>query len=113
MRLPFDIRVHAVVELVAGLILVLLPLLLAFPPLGLIVTVLLGVILTGSALGLTTDRHPSMIVHAQFDSLFTVVAALAALGLAVAGQPAAAILLSATVALQAVLGLGTRYALID
>jgi hypothetical protein len=111
MRLPFDI--HATLEFLAGLVLILCPLALGFDPLGMIVSILLGVILTGSALGLTASRRPSPIVHRQFDSLFGVLAALAALGLALAGQPAAVILLTAVVVLQTGLSVVTRYAVLD
>lgn len=107
---PLSLPAHGAIEFLAGIVMMLAPVALVFSPPALIVSVALGAILTGSALGLSTQRPLSVAAHTHFDSAFVIVTALAALGFALAGQVAAVVLLSAVVLLQAALSFGTRYA---
>ncbi len=100
---------HGAIEFLAGIVMMLTPVALLFSAPALIVSVVLGAILTGSALGLSTQRPQSVASHTHFDSAFLVITALAALALALAGQVAAVVLLSAIVVLQATLTFSTRY----
>jgi hypothetical protein len=106
---PLSLPAHGAIEFLAGIVMMLAPLALLFSAPALIVSVVLGAILTGSALGLSTQRPLPVASHTHFDSAFAIVTALAALGLALAGQVAAVVLLSAVVLLQAALSFSTRY----
>jgi hypothetical protein len=107
---PLSLPAHGAIEFLAGIVMMLAPVALRFSAPALIVSAILGAVLTGSALGLSTQRPLSVASHTHFDSAFVIVTALAALGFALAGQVAAVVLLSAVVLLQAALSFGTRYA---
>lgn len=107
---PLSLPVHGAIEFLAGLVMMLTPVALSFSAPALIVTAVLGAVLTGSALGLTSQQARSVASHSHFDSVFVLATAAAALALAIAGQLAAVVLLSAIVALQAALSFSTRYA---
>lgn len=106
---------HGAIELACGLALVIVPLALAFPAGAAAVSIGLGVILAGAAMALTgrmasDDGSSALAVtrHASFDGAYGVIAALAAVGLAIAGDGRAVVLIAAVVVVQAALGLATR-----
>ena len=105
-----SLETHGALEVLAGLATLLAPVVLGFAPAGLIVSVALGTLLVGMALTLTEARGSTVVWHRDFDSLFVIATALAALCLALAGQWSASIFLASLVAVQALLNLGTRYA---
>jgi hypothetical protein len=107
----FTLPAHGAIEFLVGMVMMIAPIFLGFGAAGLVISAFLGSILAGTALTLNAaDRGPAIAFHSQFDSLFAVVMALAALGLAIAGQASAAIFLAALVAAQAALYFTTRYA---
>jgi hypothetical protein len=100
---------HGAIELATGMVMMLAPAVLGFSAAGLIVSVALGASLMGMALTLT-GRHGSVLGwHRDFDTLFVVVAAGAALWLALAGQSRPALFIAALVVIQSTLNLATRY----
>jgi hypothetical protein len=118
----FTLPAHGVVELIAGIAMILAPAVLSFGPGALIVSAGLGAILMGNALNLTAHSSNASIAsrssasvacHSSFDSAFLVVTALAALVFAVAGQANAVVFLAAIVVLQAILGFSTRYTIAE
>jgi hypothetical protein len=108
-----SLPVHGTIELLTGLVLIGAPFVLSFHPAAFVVSLALGGMLTGASLGLTTQTATSVASHSHFDNLFVLAAALGALWLAFSSQPIAAVLLVAVVAVQAALGLTTRYARVD
>jgi hypothetical protein len=105
----FSLPTHGAIEFISGVVLMLAPALLPLGVAGMIVTVSLGAIQAGMGLRLTTDRDPTSFWHRHYDSVFVLVTAVAALALAAAGRPTAAILLIALVGIQSCLNLLTRY----
>jgi hypothetical protein len=85
------------------------PVVFGFGAAGLVVSVLLGAILMGMGMTLTGRFGQAVAWHTHFDSLFVLGAAIAALGLAVAGQKSAAVFLAVLVGIQAIVNFGTRY----
>jgi hypothetical protein len=85
------------------------PAVFGFGAAGLVVSVLLGAILMGMGMTLTGRFGQAVAWHTHFDSLFVLGAAIAALGLAVAGQKSAAVFLAVLVGIQAIVNFGTRY----
>jgi hypothetical protein len=100
---------HGAIELAAGIATMIAPALLGFAPAGIVVSFVLGAVLIGMSLPLTTPRRSMLAWHRGFDSVFLLGTAVAALVLALAGQGAAAVFLAALVAVQSALHLGTRY----
>ena len=76
---------------------------------GIVVSVLLGAIMMGMGLTLQGRIGAASAWHGGFDSVFVIVTAVAALGLAVGGERSAAVFLAALVAVQALLSFTTRY----
>lgn len=102
---------HAAVDVTAGITMIFAPALLGFGlPAGVLIVVL-GMLLTGSGLNLTTRPREAVISHRAFDRAFVVVAAAAALALALAapGQTTAVLLLAGVVVVEALIGSRTRY----
>jgi hypothetical protein len=108
---------HGAIELVAGIAMMVAPAILSFGTAGLLVSATLGAILTGSAVSLNSRQAGSgagwVAAHSHFDAVFVLATALAALGLAAAGQASAVLFLAAIVVLQALLGFGTRYIAVE
>jgi hypothetical protein len=98
------------IEILAGLAMMLLPAVLGFDTGAMVVAASLGVVLTGAAIALTAQKPISVAAFSRFDGVFLLVTALAALALAMTGQLAGAILLSAVVMLLTWLSFSTRYA---
>jgi len=68
---------HGTIELLMGIVLMLSPVVLGFAPGGLITSVLLGAILTGAAVALSTQPiGSSAAFHNEFDSGFIAVSAI-------------------------------------
>jgi hypothetical protein len=107
-----SLAAHNLVDVLAGLALMLAPTAVHLGTTAQIASVLLGVILTSAGLGLTALRPDSIVAHTRFDAGFVLVVAGAAFALALSGQLAAVLVLSAVVMLQAALGFNTRYAAI-
>jgi hypothetical protein len=107
---PLSLPAHGVIEVLAGLAMMLLPAILGFDTGAMVVAASLGVVLTGAAIALTAQKPISVAAFSRFDSGFLLATAFAALALAVSGQLAGAILLSAVVALLTWLSFSTRYA---
>ncbi len=100
---------HGAIEFLCGLGMLFAPALLRFDVAGWIVSIVLGAILTGTALGLTASRSVSGASHTGFDSAFLIATATAALALASAGQISAVIFLAAIVVVLAGLSFTTSY----
>jgi hypothetical protein len=102
-----------VIELLAGIAMMVAPAVLSFSPAGLLVSVTLGAILTGTAVSLSARQAGSgsgwVASHSHFDTVFMLATALGALALAAAGQTSAVLFLAAIVLVQALLGFSTRY----
>jgi divalent metal cation (Fe/Co/Zn/Cd) transporter len=86
------------------------PVAFGFGAAGIIVSVVLGAIMMGMGLTLQGRIGPASSWHGGFDSVFVIVTAVAALGLAVGGERSAAVFLASLVAVQALLNFTTRYA---
>ncbi len=106
---PLTLPIHGVIELFAGVVMIVAPALLGFSAAAIIVSASLGTVLTTAALGVTVRRLTSVTAHTRFDSAFLIATALAALALALTEQLDAVLLLSAIILLLVTLGLGTRY----
>jgi hypothetical protein len=110
----FSLSTHGAIEFLAGVAMMIAPALLSFDVASMIVSVGLGVILTGAALGLTSSNRAALSAHTQFDTAFVLATAVAALALAAAGQGVSAVVfLAAIVVVQAGLGAATRYTALD
>ncbi len=101
---------HGLIELCLGLATMVAPLILGFGVAGLLVVASFGAILAGA--GMVLSASPSAISaagHREFDGVFALAAALAALLLALADSPAPASYIAAVAALLALLAFRTRY----
>jgi hypothetical protein len=107
---PMSLPAHGVIEILAGLAMISVPAVLGFNTGVLVVAALLGAVLTGAAIALTAQKPISVAAFSRFDGVYLLVTALAALGLAVTGQLAGAVLLSGAVMLLTWLSFSTRYA---
>lgn len=105
----FTLPAHGVLELVLGMATLFAPALLRFGNGGIVVAVLLGSLLVGMAVTISADRGSWLGWHHLFDVVFVVAAAVAALGLAIAGEASAALFLAALAIVQSGLNLTTRY----
>jgi hypothetical protein len=85
------------------------PAFLGFSPAGLIVSIALGASLMGMAMTLTAGHGSIVGWHRDFDTVFVIVAAGAALWLALAGQDRAALFIAALVVIQSIVNLATKY----
>jgi hypothetical protein len=108
-RRAFSLPAHGTVELLAGMTMIVAPVVLGFGSAGIVVSVLLGAILMGMGMTLTGRLGPVVAWHSHFDSVFVLGTAIAALALAAGGERTAALFLAALVGVQAVLNFGTRY----
>ena len=108
-RKGFGLPAHGTFELMAGMVTVVAPAILEFGPAGIVISVLLGALLMGMGLTLTGRLGSAVSWHGSFDSLFVLMAAAAALGLAIGGDKAAAVFFAALVGVQALLSFTTRY----
>jgi hypothetical protein len=104
-----SLPVHGLIEVLAGLAMILVPAVLGFDTGAMVVAALLGAVLTGAAIALTAQKPISVAAFSRFDGVYLLVCAFAALGLAVTGQLAGAVLLSGAVMLLTWLGFSTRY----
>lgn len=105
----FSLPAHGTIELLAGMAALAAPVAFGFGAAGVVVSVVLGAIMMGMGLTLQGQRSAASAWHGGFDSVFVIVTAVAALGLAVAGERSAAVFLAALVAVQALLSFTTRY----
>ena len=103
----FSLPTHAVLEMIAGLALMVAPFLLGFGPAGTIVAVTIGTLLVGFAVG--GGEGISIAAHVAFDQLLVTVLLLSAVGLALAGDRAAALVFLAAGIMQLTLTATTRY----
>ena len=85
------------------------PAILGFGTGGMLVAVVLGSLLIGMAVTISGDPGSSLGRHHLFDLAFAIAAALAALGLAIAGDAPPAAFLAAVAVIQTGLHLATRY----
>jgi hypothetical protein len=108
-RTALSLPAHGTVELLAGMTMLVAPVVLGFGAAGIVVSVLLGSILMGMGMTLTGRIAPVVAWHSHFDSVFVLATAIAALALAAGGEKTAAVFLAALVGIQAVLNFGTRY----
>jgi len=108
-HLPLSL--HAAVDITAGIAMIFAPALLGFGLPAAVVIVVLGMLLTGTGLNLTTRPHEAVISHHAFDRAFVAVAAAAALALALSapGQTTAVLMLAGVVVLEVLIGTATRY----
>lgn len=105
---PISPPLHGLLELLAGLALVIAPFALGFGPAGLVLSLGFGVMLVGLALG-AEDGLPAS-AHAAFDQSLVIGLAGAAVALVLGGEPSAALVLAVASAVELVLALTTRYA---
>jgi hypothetical protein len=106
----FSLPAHGMLEVMAGMVTLAAPAIFGFGAAGVVTCVLLGALLLGMGLTLQGRLGSALSWHGSFDSLFVLVAALAALGLAVAGDKGPAVFFAALVGVQALLSFTTRYA---
>jgi hypothetical protein len=105
----FTLALHGVIELALGLVTLIAPFLLDFGNRGIVAAVVLGSLLTGLAVTVGADHRASPASHHLFDVAFVIATAVAALGLALAGDPRAALFFVALTVLQTGLNVTTRY----
>jgi hypothetical protein len=108
-RKGFSLPAHGTVELVAGMAMIVAPVVLGFGSAGIVVSVVLGAVLMGMGMTLTGRPGQAIAWHSHFDSVFVLGTAVAALALAAGGEKTAALFLAAAVAVQAMLNFATRY----
>jgi hypothetical protein len=104
-----SLSAHGAIEFAAGIATMVAPVVFGFAPAGIIISFALGALLIGMSLPLTTRGSSTLSWHRDFDSVFLIGTAIAALALALDGEGAAGIFLAALVAVQSALLLGTRY----
>lgn len=98
---------HSVVEMLVGLGLLIAPFALGFSPAGLLVCVLLGVLITGLAVG-SADSLP-VAAHMAFDYALVGALLTGSLSLSVVGDDAGALVLLGAGVVELALALATRY----
>jgi hypothetical protein len=101
---------HGVIELLLGLVTLVSPALLKFGTGGMIAAVLLGSLLVGMGVTVGGDRRAAPGWHHLLDLTSVMAGALAALGLALAGQAPAAFFFAALTVVRSGLNVTTRYA---
>jgi hypothetical protein len=100
---------HGAVELIAGMAALAAPVVFGFGAAGIVVSVVLGALLMGIGMSLQGRLGSAISWHGSLDGALVVLTALAALGLAIAGDRGAAVFLVVLVAIQALLSFTTRY----
>jgi hypothetical protein len=100
---------HGMLELMAGMATLAAPTIFAFGAAGIVTCVLLGSLLVGMGLTLQGRLGSAVAWHGSFDSVFVLLAAVAALVLAIAGDKGPAVFFAALVGVQAALSFTTRY----
>jgi hypothetical protein len=105
----FTLPAHGVLELVLGMATLFSPALLGFGSGGIVLAILLGSLLIGMAVTISADRGAWLGWHHLFDVVFVIAAAVAALGLAVAGEASAAVCFAVLAVTQSGLNLASRY----
>ena len=100
---------HGTIELIAGLAALAAPVIFGFGAAGIVVSVVVGALLMGAGMSLQGRLGPGVSWHGGFDSALVILTAVAALGLAIAGDRGAAAFMAVLVAIQAVLTFTTRY----
>jgi hypothetical protein len=100
---------HGGLELIAGMTMMVAPAVLGFGAAGIVVSVVLGAILMGMGMTLQGGLGSATSWHSGFDTLFVLVTAIAALGLAVDSERSAAVFFVVLVAIQVALSFATRY----
>ncbi len=105
---PIQLPLHGLIELTAGIALVISPFALGVGPAGLVLCLGFGVLLTGLALG-AEDGLPAS-AHAAFDQSLAIGLAGAAVALALSGDGLAALPLAAVAAIELTLSMTTQYA---
>lgn len=108
-RRGFSLPAHGTIELIAGMAMMVAPVVLGFGAAGIVVSVLLGAILMGMGMTLTGRLGQVIAWHSHFDSVFVLGTAIAALSLAATGEKSAALFLAVLVGIQAILNFATRY----
>jgi uncharacterized membrane protein HdeD (DUF308 family) len=108
-RRRFTLPAHGVIEFVLGIITLFSPALFGFGHSGVVVAILFGSLLIGMAVTVSADHGSSFGWHHLFDMTFVIATAIAAFGLAVAGEATAAVFLAALAIVQSGLNLATRY----
>ena len=107
MTRSISLPIHAALELTLGVALLAGPFVLGLEPAGLVAAVTLGVLMVGLALG-GLDSLP-LSAHQSFDLALVAALGGGGVGLALAGQPAAGLLLAVAGGLQLVLLTLTRW----
>lgn len=102
-----SLPVHALVELTAGLALVVSPMIFALGGVGTVLTFTAGVLLAGMGFG--AIDAVSLAAHQSLDRMLTVVLALASIAVALSGDTLAALLLFAGAAGMLVLTSATKW----
>ena len=105
-----SLPMHAALELLTGLAVMIAPFALSFGPGGTVVAVALGAVLAGLALaGAGEPAGLRVATHFAFDQTIVVVLVGAAVAVALAGDRGAAVTLATASAMQLALSLTTRY----
>jgi hypothetical protein len=105
----FTLPTHGAVELVLGLATLTAPFLLSFGNVGIVVGVLCGSVLVGMAVSAGAGVRGSLGWHHLFDLVFVLATAVAALGLALAGEAPAGLFFAGLTVLHSGLNVATRY----
>jgi hypothetical protein len=100
---------HGTLELLAGMAMLVAPVVLGFGATGLVVSVVLGAVLMGMGMMLQSERIEAVGWHRVFDNTFVLVTALAAVALGLGGERDAGVFLAVLAAVQSLLSLRTRY----
>lgn len=98
---------HAVLEMLVGLGLLIVPFAFGFSPGGMLASIALGVLITGLAVG-SADSLP-VSAHMAFDYVLVGALLTASLSLSVVGDDAAALVFLAAGTAELALALSTRY----
>jgi hypothetical protein len=105
----FTLSTHGVIELVLGLVTLVSPVLLHFADAGVIVAVVLGSLLVGMGVTVGGEQRSAPGWHQLLDMVSVIATALAALGLALAGEVSASLFFVALTVLRSGLSVTTRY----
>lgn len=103
------------IEFIVGLTMMAAPVVLNFPTAGILLGVTLGAVLTGKGLAAGTSTLQRPLDVRQFDAIYILATAAAALATALEGQVGATVMLAAVVAIESILSLavGTATSLQD
>jgi hypothetical protein len=96
-------------ELILGVATLTAPVLFRFAAAGIVAAVVLGSLLIGMGVTISDDVRASLGWHRLCDVLVVLATAVAAFGLAVAGQPAAALFFAGLALFESGLNVATRY----